>query len=63
MLYYNCKEEEVNKMTREELVKEINEVEDAIVYEECADIGYRFDVVRELKARLKELKEELAKLD
>ncbi len=50
-------------MKREELVKEINEVEDAIIYEECADLGYRFNVVRELKARLKELKTELAKLD
>ena len=50
-------------MTREELIKKINEVEEAIMYEECADLGYRFDVVRELNAKLRELKAELAKLD
>lgn len=50
-------------MTREELIKKIAEVEDAIMYEECADLGYRSDVVRAFKARLRELRAELAKLD
>lgn len=50
-------------MTRTEIINKINEVEDKINYEECADRGYRFDVVRELKAELKALNEELKKLD
>ena len=50
-------------MTREELVRRIAEVEDAIMYEECAELGYRSDVVRALKVTLRELRTELAKLD
>ena len=50
-------------MTREELVKRIADVEEAIMYEECADLGYRSDVVRALNAKLREFRAELAKLD
>lgn len=63
MLYYNCKEREEKIMTREQLVKRIAEVENAIMYEECAELGYRSDVVRALKVTLRELRTELAKLD
>lgn len=63
MLYYNCKEREEKIMTREELIKRIADVEEAIMYEECADLGYRSDVVRTLKAKLREFRAELAKLD
>ena len=63
MLYYNCKEREEKIMTREQLVKRIAEVENAIMYEECAELGYRSDVVRALKAKLREFRAELAKLD
>ena len=50
-------------MTREQLVKRIAEVENAIMYEECAELGYRSEVVRALKVTLRELRTELAKLD
>ena len=50
-------------MTREELVKRIAEVENAIMYEECAELGYRADVVRSLNKTLKELRTTLAELD
>ena len=50
-------------MTKEELKKKIHEVEEDIMYEECADIGYRFDVVADLHETLEELKAKLAELD
>ena len=49
-------------MTREEIVKRIEEVEAPIMYEECADKNYRFNVVANLKATLNTLNEELKKI-
>ena len=49
-------------MTREEIVKRIEEVEAQIMYEECADLGYRFNVVKALNTELRKLREALAKL-
>lgn len=50
-------------MAREEIIKKIQEVEEGIMYEEFADIGYNFDRVANYKARLRELKEMLKELD
>ncbi len=50
-------------MTRVELTKRIAQVEDDLMYEECADRGYRFAVVAELKAELDKLNKMLAELN
>lgn len=52
---YNT-EEELSAMTLNELHKEIKTCEGYIIYEECADLGYRFGVVRELNNYYKMLK-------
>jgi len=49
-------------MTRKEIVKRIEEVEAQIMYEECADKNYKFNVVANLKATLNTLNEELKKM-
>ena len=46
-------------MTKEEMVKEIEKIEEAIFLEEMVDLGYNFAKVRELKNRERELEEML----
>lgn len=50
-------------MTKEMLTKELNEVKDRIMYEECADLHYNFAKVRKLKERKAELEKALAELN
>ena len=61
MYRYNKGEdkEEVNTMTKVEITKELKKVNDAIMYEECADLHYNFRKVAELKTRKHELEKML----
>lgn len=61
MYRYNKGEdkEEVNTMTKVEITKELKKVNDAIMYEECADLHYNFRKVAELKNRKRELEKML----
>lgn len=55
-MYTYCTEKEISMMTLNELQKEIKTCENFIIYEEMADRGYRFGVVRELNNYYKTLK-------
>ena len=46
-------------MTKEELIKEIEKIEEEIFLEEMVDLGYNFAKVRKLKNRKHELEEML----
>ena len=61
MYRYNKGEdkEEVNTMTKVEITKELKKVNDAIMYEECADLHYNFRKVEKKKNRKRELEKML----
>lgn len=63
MVKYNCKEEEVKKMTRKEIEKTLKEVESEYLMEVNKDFGYNHFKAMRLEKELDRLEAMLKELD